>query len=196
VGCYPLDEGLIEAHAQRIRSAWKAAGAPAGVRVLFSAHGLPEQIVKRGDPYQAQVEATATAVAGRLAGPDWPDLDWTVCYQSRVGRLKWIGPSTPEAIAEAGQEGKGVVVCPISFVSEHIETLVELDHEYAELADAEGVTPYIRVPALGVQAQFIQGLARLVQSALGRAQTDGVQPGSPWRCGGKHGRCPCRESAV
>ena len=84
VCCYPLDEGLIDAHAQRIRAAWNAAGAPAGVRLLFSAHGLPEQIVKAGDPYQAQVEATAKAVAERLSAH--AGLDWTVCYQSRVGR--------------------------------------------------------------------------------------------------------------
>lgn len=198
VGCYPLDEGLIDAHAQRIRAAWNAAGAPSRVRLLFSAHGLPEQIVKRGDPYQAQVEATAAAVAAKLrSGQGWPDLDWTVCYQSRVGRLKWIGPSTPEAIAEAGQEGRGVIVCPISFVSEHIETLVELDHDYALFAEIEGAAPYIRVPALGVQALFIQGLARIVKKALDRpgAGPDDVETGSAWRCGGEHGRCPCRDRA-
>ena len=199
VCCYPLDDGLIEAHVQRIRGAWKAAGAPTGVRLLFSAHGLPEQVVKRGDPYQAQVEATAAAVAARLGGaPDWPDLEWTVCYQSRVGRLKWIGPTTPEAIALAGQDGLGVIVCPISFVSEHIETLVELDHDYAVLAQADGVEPYIRVPALGVQAHFIQSLAQSVKSALDRAQAGlgDVEPGGTWRCGGEYGRCPCREGAA
>jgi ferrochelatase len=166
------------------------------VRLLFSAHGLPEKIVKAGDPYQAQVEATAEAVAKRLVGAHgWPSLDWTVCYQSRVGRLKWIGPSTTEAIAEAGAEGKGVIVCPISFVSEHIETLVELDHDYAAFAAAENVEPYIRVPALGVHARFIQGLARAVSSALERAEggKGEVEPGSLWRCGGASGRCPCLE---
>lgn len=185
--CYPLEEGLVDAHAQRIHDAWTAAGSPVGVKLLFSAHGLPEKIVQGGDPYQAQVEATAEAVAGRLGG-GW---DWTVCYQSRVGRLKWIGPSTQEAIAEAGADGKGVIVCPIAFVSEHIETLVELDHDYAELARKVGVEPYIRVPALGVQAHFIQGLAQATKTALKR---DGdIAPGSAWRCGREHGRCPCLE---
>jgi ferrochelatase len=187
VCCYPLDEGLIEAHAQRIRAAWNAAGAPDGVKLLFSAHGLPEKIVQGGDPYQAQVEATAEAVAARLGG-GW---HWTVCYQSRVGRLKWIGPSTTEAIAEAGAEGKGVIVCPISFVSEHIETLVELDHDYAEFAHREGVAPYIRVPALGVHARFIHGLAQAAKKAI---EGDGATaPASAWRCGREHGRCPCLE---
>ena len=196
VGCYPLDDGLIDAHVQRIRAAWKAAGAPAAAKLLFSAHGLPEQIVKRGDPYQAQVEATAGAIAAKLVGPDWPNLDWTICYQSRVGRLKWIGPSTMEAITMAAHEGKGVVVCPISFVSEHIETLVELDHDYAFFAETQGVTTYIRVPALGVQTDFIRGLARVVKAALDRPQTGTVQAGSAWRCDGEHGRCPCRERAA
>jgi ferrochelatase len=198
VCCYPLDEGLIEAHAQRIRAAWSAAGNPPDVRLLFSAHGLPETIVRGGDPYQAQVEATAKAVAERLIGSHgWPSLDWTVCYQSRVGRLKWIGPSTTEAIADAGQEGKGVIVCPISFVSEHIETWDELDHDYAVFAAEQNVEPYIRVPALGVHPGFIQGLAQAVKSALERdaAGREDVAPGSPWRCGRDFRRCPCQERA-
>ncbi|MGZ3272868.1 MAG: ferrochelatase [Caulobacteraceae bacterium] len=196
VCCYPLDEGLVDAHAQRIRAAWNAAGAPLGVRLLFSAHGLPENIVKGGDPYQAQVEATAKAVAERLVGAHgWPSLDWTVCYQSRVGRLKWIGPSTTEAIAEAAAEGKGVVVCPISFVSEHIETLVELDHDYAVFAAENNAQPYIRVPALGVHGHFIQGLAAAVKSTLDRAEAGqgDIEPGSAWRCSRAFGRCPCLE---
>jgi len=191
VCCYPLDEGLIDAHAQRIRAAWNAAGAPANVKLLFSAHGLPEKIVQGGDPYQAQIEATAAAVAAKLGG-GW---SWTVCYQSRVGRLKWIGPSTLEAIAAAGAEGKGVVVCPISFVSEHIETLVELDHDYAEAARNDGVAPYIRVPALGVHAHFIHGLAQAVRTAVARDAGD-ITPGSAWRCGREHGRCPCLEKVA
>jgi ferrochelatase len=198
VCCYPLDDGLIDAHAQRIRAAWNAAGAPPGVRLLFSAHGLPEQIVEGGDPYQAQVEATAKAVAERLVGAHgWPSLDWTVCYQSRVGRLKWIGPSTTEAIAEAAAEGKGVVVCPISFVSEHIETLVELDHDYAVFAAEHHAEPYIRVPALGVHPRFVEGLAQAVKSALERAEAGhgGIEAGSAWRCSRALGRCPRLDGA-
>ncbi len=197
--CYPLDEGFIDAHAQRIRAAWNAAGAPPGVRLLFSAHGLPEKIVQAGDPYQAQVEATARAVAGRLSEVHgWPNLDWTVCYQSRVGRLKWIGPATTEAIAAAGAEGKGVIVCPIAFVSEHIETLVELDHDYAAFAAQHNTAPYIRVPALGVHARFVQGLAQAVKSAVERVEAGrgDVEPGSTWRCGREFGRCPCQEGVV
>jgi ferrochelatase len=196
--CYPLDPGFVDAHAQRIRAAWTAAGNPPGVRLLFSAHGLPEKIVRAGDPYQAQVEATARAVAERLIGAHgWPSLDWTICYQSRVGRLKWIGPATTEAIAEAGAEGKGVIVCPIAFVSEHVETLVELDHDYAAFAAERNVEPYIRVPALGVHARFVQGLAQAVKSVLERAEAGqgDIEPGSSWRCGREFSRCPCLQGA-
>lgn len=175
--CYPTDPGLVEAHARKIEAAWTKAGRPTPVRLLFSAHGLPERTVARGDPYPDQVEATARSVAERL-GPGW---DWKICYQSRVGPLKWIGPSTPEAIAEAAAEGLGVVVCPIAFVSEHVETLVELDHDYAELAKSLGCSVYVRVPALGTEPVFIEGLARLVARALEAAAAGELAGDGAWR---------------
>jgi len=193
--CYPLADGFIKAHADRILEAWRAAGSPRPARLLFSAHGLPEQIIAGGDPYQVQVEATAAAVARRLtAGSDWPDLDWKVCYQSRVGRLKWIGPTTPEAIEEAARNGLGVVVSPIAFVSEHIETLVELDHEYAELATALGMDTYVRVPALGIYPDFIDNLALMIRSALNRP--GGAEPASDWSCAAQWRHCPARLNAA
>ncbi len=193
VCCYPLAEGFIEAHARKIVEAWQAAGSPQPVRVLFSAHGLPEQVITGGDPYQAQIEAAAAAIAARLQ-PLGTDLDWQVCYQSRVGRLKWLGPYTPQALEGAARDGKGVVVCPISFVSEHIETLVELDHEYAELANSFGCTAYVRVPALGVDAGFISALAGIVQKALDRS--GGTEPGSAWRCPADWKHCPSHARAL
>lgn len=185
VCCYPDEAGLVEAHARLIRETWETAGSPANVRLLFSAHGLPEKVILAGDPYQKHVEATAAAVAAKLPA----DLDWTVCYQSRVGPMKWIGPSTDEEIRRAGADGKGVIVVPIAFVSEHVETLVELDHEYAELAREVGVAPYIRVPALGVAPEFITGLAAMVGKAM---TAGGVIPGGAW-----HGpeTCPCNAEA-
>lgn len=185
VCCYPVAEGFAEAHADAIRRAWDAAGRPSGVRLLFSAHGLPERVVAGGDPYQAQVEATAAAVAKRL-----PELaDWRISYQSRVGPLKWIGPSTDDEIRRAGAEGTGVLVSPIAFVSEHVETLVELDHEYAELAQVSGCPVWIRAPALGVEPAFVSALGAAVASALDREPS--VAPFGPWSCAAKHGRCPC-----
>ena len=166
--CWYDNAGLVEAHAARILRTWEAGGRPR-VRLLFSAHGLPEKIARSGDPYQWQVEETCAAVAERL-GPGW---DWQICYQSRVGPLKWLGPSTPEAIEAAAREGVGVLIDPIAFVSEHIETLVELDRDYAELAARCGISAYLRAPVVGVETHFIEGLAGAVRRALER---DGVCP--------------------
>jgi ferrochelatase len=166
--CYFGDAALARAHAALIAEAWRAAGSPPGVRLLLSAHGLPERIAIDGDPYQWQVERTCAKVAEALGGA-W---DWQVCYQSRVGPLKWIGPSTVDEIQRAGAEGLGVVIDPIAFVSEHVETLVELDRDYAEVARSAGAQPYIRVPALGTDALFIETLALRVQTALGAAPAE------------------------
>jgi ferrochelatase len=189
VCCYPAADGFIEAHAQRILECWTQAGSPANVRLLFSAHGLPEKVIKDGDPYQSQIEVTAAAVAARL-GAGW---DWQVCYQSRVGPLKWIGPSTIEAISAAAEDGKGVLLTPIAFVSEHVETLVELDHEYAELAEQQGVSPYLRAPALGITAAFIDTLAAAVRSSL---EVPGVAPFMWSGCDGCHRQCPRQRDGI
>jgi protoporphyrin/coproporphyrin ferrochelatase len=94
------------------------------------------------------------------------NLDWTVCYQSRVGPLEWLGPATDSEIRRAGQDGKGVVIAPIAFVSEHSETLVELDIEYARLAKEAGVADYRRAATVGADPAFIQGLAALAREGL------------------------------
>src|ERR1700693_4710443 len=95
-----------------------------------------------------------------------PELEAVVCYQSRVGPLQWIGPATDAEIARAGQGGKGVIVAPIAFVSEHSETLVELDIEYRKLALDAGVPDYRRAATVGTHSDFITGLAGLVRAAL------------------------------
>ena len=97
-----------------------------------------------------------------------PELEPVVCYQSRVGPLEWIGPSTDAEIIRAGQDGKGVIVAPIAFVSEHSETLVELDIEYRKLAGENGVPDYRRAATVGAHPDFIAGLAGLVRAGAGR----------------------------
>ncbi len=185
--CYPTSSGLAEAHARAIREVWVSAGKPAGVRLLFSAHGLPEKVVKDGDPYQAQIEATVASVARLL--PEF--TDWGISYQSRVGPLKWIGPSTDDEIRRAGAEGLGVLVSPIAFVSEHVETLVELDHEYVELAEASGCPVWLRASAPGTDPAFIAALGDAVTTALTR--DGGTAPDGDWSCPAAHARCPCRD---
>lgn len=181
--CYPDEPGFVAAVAALLRQAMAETGA--GARVLFSAHGLPRRVIAKGDPYQEQVErsaAAAAAAAGLLPGA------WRVCYQSRVGPLEWIGPSTDDEIRRAGAEGTGLIVVPIAFVSEHSETLVELDIEYAKLARGCGVPEYVRVPTVGTHPSFIDGLARLVRMTLAderplRSAIGGRQCGPGWcRC--------------
>ncbi|MEI7931861.1 MAG: ferrochelatase, partial [Alphaproteobacteria bacterium] len=171
VCCYPAEASFVKAHADLVAAALKA-HRQRPMRVLFSAHGLPEKIIASGDPYQKQVEATAAAVVAALGGK----VDHAVCYQSRVGPLKWIGPSTVEAIQSAVNEGKGVIVCPIAFVSEHVETLVELDHDYKDQADAMGCVNYHRIPTLSLDAMFTASLADLVEGAL--SSDAAVAPGA------------------
>jgi ferrochelatase len=186
VCCYPQADGWIQAQADGVAMKLAEAG-DRPVRVLFSAHGIPESLVERkGDPYQEQIESTCAAIAAR-AGLG----DWSICYQSRVGPMKWLGPSTPEAIEQAARDGVGVVVTPVAFVSEHIETLVELDIEYAELAHGLGVAPYLRAPAVGVAVSFINTLADAAYAALDRT---GVAPFGPG-CRGDWKACPCRREA-
>ena len=163
VCCYPTDPGFIRASADLIRAGLKEAEASGKPRVLFSAHGLPKRVVQRGDPYQWQCEQTAAAIVRELA---MPDLDWAACDQSRVGPLEWIGPSTDSEIRRAGKDGVPIVVVPLAFVSEHSETLVEIEIEYRHLAHEAGVPYFVRIPAVGVEAPFISGLADLVRRAV------------------------------
>jgi ferrochelatase len=181
--CWYDNAGLVEAHTQAILKLWNGAGRPK-VRLLFSAHGVPVRTAEGGDPYPWQIEAMCAAVARRL-GEGW---DWRVCYQSRVGPMKWLGPSTPEAIAAAARDGVGVLIDPVSFVSEHIETLVELDRDYALLAAKAGIACYLRAPTVGVAPAFIDGVAGAVERALMHPGTypDGAA------CPAAYSRCAMR----
>ena len=187
VCCWPEAHGWIDAQAEAIGRKLDEAG-DRPVRVLFSAHGIPESLVARkGDPYQEQVESTVGAVVAKLEVMGRP-VDHALCYQSRVGPMKWIGPSTPEALEGAAADGLGAVVVPIAFVSEHVETLVELDIEYGELAHRLGVAPYLRVPAVGTAPAFVGALAEAALHALSRTGTAPYGPG----CRGDWKACPCQ----
>lgn len=165
--CYPTNPGFVDASAEMIKAGYDRACAKAselGIdkpRILFSAHGVPKAVItKRGDPYQSQIEKTSAAVVEKMA---IDGLDWNVCYQSRVGPMEWIGPSTEDEIERAGKENKGIVVVPIAFVTEHSETLVELDIEYGELAHEKHVPIYERVRTVCSHPKFIAGLVSVVK---------------------------------
>jgi len=193
VCCYPTEPGFVAASAELVRQGLQRAAAEApGARplVVLSAHGLPKKIVDDGDPYVSQVEAGAAAIVAQLGlKPD----EWVVSYQSRVGPLEWVKPATDAVILQAAKDKRALVVYPIAFVSEHSETLVELDIEYRHLADANGATAYVRVPAVGTHPAFVGGLANLVNAALGRAAA--VQPGSGQQHCASWRRCACKGAA-
>ncbi|MCW8916479.1 MAG: ferrochelatase [Magnetovibrio sp.] len=172
--CYPTDNGWIDAQVDLLSKALQEAQSQSNgqdVRVLFSAHGLPKKIVdQKGDPYPAQVQLGAERIVKAMERVGHPLGDWLVSYQSRVGPLEWIGPSTDDEIERAAQDGVALVVLPIAFVSEHSETLVELDIEYKHMAHDKGVKTYVRVPAVGTHPAFIKGLAELVQRARGQSR--------------------------
>jgi ferrochelatase len=188
--CYHSDPDFTAASAAMVAAAYAQARSsldPAiPLRVLYSAHGLPETIIRRGDPYQFQIERTAAAITRHLA---IPDLDSAICYQSRATPQKWIGPSTEEEIDRAAHDKTAILVVPIAFVSEHSETLVELDVEYAELAHEKGVPGYFRVPAQNSDPGFIAALAGLVRRSIARGPGLCSFAGSR-TCPKPHGDCP------
>jgi protoporphyrin/coproporphyrin ferrochelatase len=188
--CYFADAGYASSIASRLGNAYAAAQAslPADtkLRVLFSAHGLPETIVRRGDPYQFQIERTAEAVM-RAWGAD--SVDWVVCYQSRATPQKWLDPSTEAEIERAAHDRVAVVVVPIAFVSEHSETLVELDVEYRALAVRMGVPGYFRLPTPNAEPDFVASMARLAQAALANGVGSCSYAGSR-ACPNRYSACP------
>jgi ferrochelatase len=180
--CYPFEPGFIEASARNVREAFDAyIGANPGKRprILFSAHGLPEKIIRQGDPYQWQCEESARKIA---AATNIPNLDWQICYQSRVGPLKWIGPSTEEALEKAAHDAVPVLIYPHAFVSEHVETLVEIEIEYREEAEKRGVPGFGRIPTVSVSDLFIDGLARMIRQAQAPIGPDGGKALCPETC--------------
>jgi ferrochelatase len=127
--------------------------------VIFVAHGLPEKIVKSGDPYQWQIENTTKLI---VESANIKNLDYILAYQSRVGPVSWIKPYADEVIIKASKMNKNILIVPISFVSEHVETLVELDLEYKELAKSNGAKAYYRAKTVSVDDVFIKGLKNLI----------------------------------
>jgi len=180
--CYPTENNFLESHATLIKKTIKNLENK-DFKLLFSAHGLPEIKIKKGDPYQWQVEQTVGGIMSKLTNEN---PDHIISYQSRVGPLKWIGPSTDEIIIKYSKEKKGIVIVPVAFVSEHSETLVELDIEYKKLAQKNGCSFYKRVPALGIEENFIKGLTELVlQKEIKGDYVSSVM------CPNKYAKCPC-----
>jgi protoporphyrin/coproporphyrin ferrochelatase len=182
--CYPTDQNFINAHTKEITKKIKGL---TNFKLIFSAHGLPEKNIKKGDPYQWQVEQSVKKIVENLNDEN---LDWILSYQSRVGPLKWIGPSTETIIIENSKIGKHIVLVPIAFVSEHSETLVELDIEYKEIADANGCKNYTRVPALGINEDFIKAMSELIIKKNEYKINENLCP-PKLQCPSNFKKCPC-----
>jgi len=183
---FHLDALYLDSLVEKINEALERFPAPADVQLVFSAHSVPVAVIERGDPYQRQIQETVAAVMqrGGLLAPtvrpfdsaqgglhqakDGVPLPWRLCYQSKVGASKWLQPSLRSTLRELGADGsKYVCVVPISFVSDHVETLGEIDHEARELAAEMGIRQFEMTEGLNDSPAFIAALTGLVKNALG-----------------------------
>ena len=179
--CYPTEKNFILSYAKLIKEKINLIKLHQ-TTLIFSAHGLPENKIKQGDPYQWQVEQSVKELVKKLS---IDNLNYILSYQSRVGPLKWIGPSTEEIIKKEATKGKILIVVPVAFVSEHSETLVELDIEYKKLAEENGSKEYIRVPAVTINRDFINSLkSSILKASAGQRFTSSIN------CLEKFKKCP------
>ncbi|AFC73673.1 ferrochelatase [Rickettsia montanensis] len=183
--CYPLEKDFIKAHVSLIKKKLY----DKNFRILFSAHGLPEKIIKAGDPYSFQIKETVQAIVKEL---NIKDLDYKITYQSRVGPIEWLKPNTEDEIELAGKLKKDIIIVPISFVSEHVETLVELDIEYKLIADKYEIQ-YTRIPTLGTNKIFINSLTNILLRFINEVDANLVMSSSSTRiCPNEFTRCLCK----
>ncbi|MBF2021699.1 MAG: ferrochelatase [Hydrococcus sp. C42_A2020_068] len=167
VPCWYDSPGYIKAMVDLIVQELEKFSDPDRVHIFFSAHGVPQSYVdEAGDPYQQEIEECTRLIMKTLNRPN----DYTLAYQSRVGPVEWLKPYTEDALKELGEKGiEDLLVIPISFVSEHIETLQEIDIEYREVAEEAGIKNFQRVPALNTHPVFIDALAELTVESLKKA---------------------------
>jgi ferrochelatase len=185
---WPVHPGFINAMTETVRDGLSRFD-PADrdkVLILFSAHSLPLDVIDRGDSYPQEVGASVQRVVEQLGRAN----PYMLVYQSDVGPVRWLGASTERVLRRLGARGqKHVLVVPIAFTSDHIETLSELDREYGEVAHQAGITHYIRAPALNDRPLFLDGLAGIVRDHLASGELHSTQ--YPMRCAGCSNR-QCR----
>jgi ferrochelatase len=163
IRAWPDHPTYIESFVQSIQRELAKFGNPDKVHLLFSAHSIPESYVRDGDPYLQQTKQSVELIMDRLGRRNPHQLS----FQSKIGPVKWLEPFTNDVILQLGKQGiDDVLVVPISFVSEHIETLYELDILYKKVAAQAGVDNFRRVPALNSDPTFIRALAELAESEL------------------------------
>jgi ferrochelatase len=162
ISSYATHPNFILAHVEMIKMAiefTKQQHGDAATRIIFSAHSLPQKIINNGDPYQKETESSVAAIMKQVTG-----FDFSIAYQSKVGPLPWLKPSIASELQRAANDKIGVIVVPISFTSDHSETLVELDIEYKEFSQEIGVPFYYRIKALNLSNNYIKCLGDLILS--------------------------------
>ena len=178
---WPVHRGFIDAMTETVRDGLREFDQVDRDRavILFSAHSLPLDVIDRGDSYPQEVGASVQKVVEQLGAPN----PYMLAYQSDVGPVRWLGPSTEQVLRRLGRRGqKHILVVPIAFTSDHIETLSELDREYGEVAHQAGITHYKRAPALNDRPLFLDGLAQIVRDHLAGKAPHSTQ--YPLRCAG------------
>jgi ferrochelatase len=164
LGSWPTHPGFVAAHAETIREGIEAFPdpRPESVHLLYSAHSIPKKLVTRErDPYPTEVEASLAAINAALGGRS----PWSLAYQSKLGPVEWLGPPTLGEIGRLGREGaRQVLAIPIAFVSDHVETLYEIDQLFGEEARKAGIPHFRRTPGLNDRATFLRALAEIALS--------------------------------
>jgi ferrochelatase len=184
VCCYPQNTGFIRAYGELTLDKLKKSAFAKDAVILYSAHGIPQDCIDDGDPYEEQVTKTAYAIQEYLKQHGFHN-DFKITYQSKVGPKKWLEPDTESIITQFASDKKPLVIVPLAFTSEHSETLVELDMDYQELAVSLGCPDYMRVPAVTDNSHFINGLKDAVLSII-----DNNIICNPSICSDKFKECP------
>lgn len=187
--CYCTESDYIKSHITLINESITKIKHAASFRILFSAHSLPVKIINQGDPYQWQIELTVKRIIDDI---NIKDLDYRISYQSKIGPVEWLKPSTEDEIKNACIDKKALIIVPIAFVSEHVETLVELDIDYRSIANKYQLQ-YIRVPTLRINELFISSLTNIVQSFINHNAMSNICSSSNLQkiCPAFLKQCPC-----
>lgn len=183
--CYFNHIDFVASHATIINNALANIQNLTDYVILFSAHSLPVSIIEQGDPYQWQIEQSVKTIVAEL---DYKK--YQITYQSRISPVRWLKPDTGEVVKHLAEEGKSIIIVPIAFVSEHVETLVELDIDYKDIALKHNVD-YIRLPTLRVETNFIKALSQMIVNIAAESSSGTYSSAGQRNCPHEFSKCPC-----
>ena len=190
VCCYHDFDLFIDAHIENIKQELYKIKDFSKSILLFSAHSVPKKFIEDGDPYEDQIKSSVRLIIEKLA---ISELESKITYQSKVGPMEWLSPNTEDEIKKASNQNKDIYIIPISFVSEHSETLVELDIDYKELAIKEGCAKYHRFNTLSLSEKYIECLYELLKKSIDNK--DEIISATGTKCK-NFKECPCVENTI